>query len=163
MLDLRYKEKIKLIATDFDGILTDGGIYVSCTGGDNFKKINYKDIMGISCWIKSGGKLAIISGDSGAAIDFLAQKFNLEDVHQGLRFKQKNEVLEGIMAKYSLSPEEVCYVGDDINDIEALKCVKTRVTVPDANYKVKQTDDIIITEAIGGHGALRELVDSIIN
>lgn len=163
MLDLLHKQKIKLIATDFDGILTDGGLYLSCTGSENFKKINYKDIMGISCWLKSGRKFAIISGDSCDAINFLAQKFNLEDTHQGLRFDQKDEVLKSIMAKYSLSEEEICYIGDDINDINALKTAKTAITVPDANYKVKEIDGIIITESKGGHGAIRELVDSILN
>ena len=163
MLDLQHKEKIKLIATDFDGILTDGGLYVSCTGGDNFKKINYKDIKGISVWLKSGGKLAIISGDAGESINFLAKKFNLEDIHQGLRFDQKNEVLKNIMAKYSLSAEEICYIGDDINDIEALKTAKTAITVPDANYKVKETQGVLIAETKGGYGVLREVVDCILN
>ncbi len=164
MLDLQYKQKIKLIATDFDGILTDGGLYLSCSPeGENFKKVNYKDIMGISVWLRSGGKFAIISGDSCDAIDFLAKKFNLEDTHQGLRFDQKDEVLKSIMAKYSLSRDEICYVGDDINDINALKTAKTAITVPDANYKVKQIDGIIITENKGGYGAIREIVDSILN
>ena len=163
MLNLRYKNQIKLIASDFDGILTDGGLYLSCTGEDNFKKVNYKDIMGISCWLKSGGKFAIISGDAGNAIDFLAKKFKLEDVHQGLRFTQKDEVLKKIMEKYSLTPEEICYIGDDINDIEALKTVATAITVPDANYKVRATDGVIIAETKGGYGVVREVVDSILN
>lgn len=164
MLNLLHKGKIKLIASDFDGIFTDGGYYLSCSGCDNFKKVNYKDIMGISLWIKSGGKFAIISGDSCEAINFLTEKFKLEDSHQGLRFHQKRETLEGVMQKYSLSPEEVCYIGDDVNDIEALKSVKTAITVPDANYKVKQEiSDIIITEAKGGFGVVREVVDSLLN
>ena len=163
MLKFCHKEKIKLIATDFDGILTDGGIYLSCTGNENFKKINYKDIMGISTWLKSGRKFAIISGDSCEAIDFLAKKFNLEDTHQGLRFNQKDEVLKNIMNKYSLTEEEICYIGDDINDINALKTAQTAITVPDANYKVKEINGIIITESKGGYGAVREVVDSILN
>ena len=90
MLALPFKNKIKLIASDFDGILTDGGLYLSTNGDDSFKKVNYKDIMGISLWLKSGGKFAIISGDKSKAIDTLAEKFNLEDVHQGIGFHQKH-------------------------------------------------------------------------
>jgi YrbI family 3-deoxy-D-manno-octulosonate 8-phosphate phosphatase len=164
MLDLPHKEKIKLIASDFDGILTDGGLYLSCTdSGESFKKINYKDIMGISLWVKSGKKFAIISGDASEAINTLAKKFNLEDVHQGLKFEQKSEALQKIMDKYGLSPEEVCYIGDDINDITSLKLCATPITVPDANYRLKkEINDIIITKAMGGFGAIREVVDSIL-
>ncbi|MDD3420179.1 MAG: HAD hydrolase family protein [Candidatus Gastranaerophilales bacterium] len=164
MLNLPHKDKIKLIATDFDGILTDGGLYLSCKGDESFKKINYKDIMGISIWLKNGGKFAIISGDSGEAINTLAKKFNLEDVYQGLKFDQKNEALKKIMDKYSLSPDEICYVGDDINDINALKLCKTPITTPDANYKLrKEISDIIITKTQGGFGVIREVVDSILD
>lgn len=164
MLDLPFKNKIKLIASDFDGILTDGGLYLSSNGGDSFKKINYKDIMGISLWLKSGGKFAIISGDKSKAIDTLAEKFNLEDVHQGIGFHQKQEALAEIMQKYSLSAEEICFIGDDVNDIKALQLAKTAISVPDGNYKLKEEiEHLIITESKGGFGAIREIVDSILN
>lgn len=162
MLELKNKDKIKLIATDFDGILTDGGVYISNTkGNESFKKVTYKDIMGISLWLKSGRKFAIISGDTGKTIDTIAEKFKLEDVHQGI--KNKGEVLEEIMKKYSLTSDEVCYVGDDINDISAFNKVANPITVPNANYKVKQLDDILITSASGGNGVIREITDSILD
>lgn len=164
MLDLPFKDKIKLIASDFDGILTDGGFYLSVNNSDGFKKINYKDIMGISLWLKSGRKFAIISGDKSNAIDTLAAKFSLEDIHQGIGFHQKHEVLQQIMEKYSLSAEEICFIGDDVNDIKALQLAKTAISVPDANFKVKQdVEHVIITEANGGSGVVREVVDSILN
>lgn len=164
MLDLPLKNKIKLIASDFDGILTDGGLYLSTNGNEGYKKINYKDIMGISLWLKSGGKFAIISGDKSKAIDTLAEKFNLEDVHQGIGFHQKHEALLEIMGKYSLSPEEICYIGDDVNDIRALQLAKTSISVPDGNYKLKkEVENLIITEVKGGFGVVREVIDSILN
>jgi 3-deoxy-D-manno-octulosonate 8-phosphate phosphatase (KDO 8-P phosphatase) len=68
------------------------------------------------------------------------------------------------MQKYSLSDEEVCYVGDDVNDIKALQLAKTSVSVPDANYKLsKEVEHLIITESKGGFGVIREVVDSILN
>lgn len=164
MLDLPFKKKIKLIASDFDGILTDGGYYLSSNNNDSFKKINYKDIMGISLWVKSGGIFAIISGDKSKAIDALAEKFNLQDVHQGIGFNQKKEALLGIMQKYSLTAEEICFVGDDINDIEALKLAKTAISASDGNFKLKKdVEHLLITEAKGGFGVVREIVDSILN
>jgi len=164
MLDLPFKNKIKLIASDFDGILTDGGFYLSSNGSDSFKKINYKDIMGISLWLKSGGKFAIISGDKSKAIDALAEKFKLEDVHQGIGFNQKKESLQEVMRKYSLSTEEICFIGDDVNDIQALQLAKTAISVPDGNYKLKEVvEHLLITESKGGFGVVREVVDSILN
>ncbi len=164
MLALPFKNKIKLIASDFDGILTDGGLYLSTNGDDSFKKVNYKDIMGISLWLKSGGKFAIISGDKSKAIDTLAEKFNLEDVHQGIGFHQKHEALNEIMQKYSLSAEEICFIGDDVNDIKALQSAKTAISVPDGNFKLKkEVEHLLITEAKGGFGVVREVVDSILN
>ena len=75
------KNKIKLIASDFDGVLTDCGLYITSDGG-SLKKLCYKDIMGVSCWLKQGGKFAIISGDKSVMIDVFATKLNIEDVFQ---------------------------------------------------------------------------------
>lgn len=156
------KNKIKLIASDFDGVLTDGGLYVTSEGG-SFKKISYKDIMGVSSWLKSGGKFAIISGDTSVMIDVFATKLKIEDVFQGVHFFEKREKLEGLINKYNLSPDEVCYVGDDINDIEPLKLAGFGVCPFDANYKVKEIDDIIISNTKGGEGLIREIIDSILD
>lgn len=160
MFQIKNKDKIKLIASDFDGIFTDGGLYLSNSTEESFKKVSYKDIMGLSLWVKSGGKFAVISGDSCKAIETLTNKFNLEDVHQGI--KNKGEVLKTIMKKYSLSSDEVIYIGDDINDISAFKQVSTPISVPNANYKVKELSDILITKSSGGDGVIREIVDNIL-
>ncbi len=160
MLKLKYKKKIKMIITDFDGVLTDGGVYLSSVSEEQLKKLNFKDIMGLSLAVKSGYKVAIISGEKNKIIDNIAGRFNLQDVHQGI--KDKLSVLKGVLEKNSLSPEEVCYVGDDVNDIEALNFVKTPITVPNANFKIKQLKNITITKSCGGDGAFREIVDSLI-
>ncbi|MDD3150049.1 MAG: HAD hydrolase family protein [Candidatus Gastranaerophilales bacterium] len=153
--------KIKLIATDFDGIMTDGGVCFSSVSSEEIKKVNFKDIMGMSLAVQNDYIVAIISGEKNKIIDTVAAKFNLEDVHQGV--KDKLSVIKSLALKYNLKPEEICYLGDDINDITALEYVKYAICVPDANYKVKEIAGIYITNASGGNGAYREIIDLIIN
>jgi len=139
---LQLNKNIKLIVTDFDGVLTDGYVFYSSVSDEEIKKISFKDIMGMSLAIKNGYKVAIISGEKNKIIDKLANKFCLEEKHK-------------------LSSEEICFIGDDINDISALEWAGTAITVPEANYKVKNIANIIITDASAGNGAFREVVDSL--
>lgn len=157
---IEITKNIKLIATDFDGVLTDGYVFYSSVSDEEIKRISFKDIMGISLAVKNNYKIAIISGEKNKIIDKLANKFNLEDIHQGIRDKQA--ILQSIAEKYGLSKDEICYIGDDINDISALEWAGTPVTVPEANYKVKKIENIATTTANAGNGAFREVIDSLL-
>lgn len=150
---------IKVIITDFDGILTDNCVYID-SKGETSRKLNFKDIMAVSLLCKNGYVVAIISGESNAAIDVIAKKFNLQDVHQGIR--NKLEVLDSIIKKYNLSDEEFVYIGDDVNDFDSLNRTKYAITVPDAVSKIKKLPHIQITQSQGGAGAFREIVDQLI-
>lgn len=156
---LNLSSDIKLIVSDFDGIFTDNSVYI-LNETSRLKKLSYKDLMGVSIAVKNGINVAIISGEQSKEIDYVAEKFNLEDIHQGIRIK--SPILDGLKKKYNLKDEEILYVGDDINDIECLNSVKYAITVEDANYKVKQIPHIQITKANAGNGAFREIVDNII-
>ena len=81
-------------------------------------------------------------------------------VHQNIRIKI--DVLKSIIEKYSLSPEEYVYIGDDVNDLECLNFAKYKITVPHAVQKVKEVEGIMITENEGGSGAFREVADCLI-
>ena len=156
---LKLSKKIKLIASDFDGIFTDGSIYID----EEFKtskKINFKDIMGVSQAIKAGLEIVIISGEKSKAIDFLTNKFNKVEAHQGIREKVKT--LKDVLEQKKLVPEEVLFIGDDVNDIDCLNLIKTPITVPNANNKVKKLKGIKITKNPGGDGAFREVVDALL-
>ena len=157
---LKLNKDIKLIVTDFDGVLTDGYVFYSSVSDEEIKRISFKDIMGISLAIKNGYKVAIISGEKNKIIDKLANKFCLEDVHQGI--KDKLSALQSIAEKHQLSQDEICFIGDDINDISALEYAGTAITVPEANYKVKNITNIIITTAPAGNGAFREVIDALL-
>lgn len=156
----KYKN-IKIIVTDFDGVITDGKAFFSCVSDEIFRQVSFKDIMGISVAVKNGYKVGIISGENNKIIDMLAKKFNLEDIHQNIR--QKAIVIDQISEKYNVPLSDICYIGDDINDICVLEKVGLAITVPNANKKVKELEYVYITETSGGDGAFREVVDNLIS
>lgn len=158
-MDVINTEKIKMVITDFDGIITDNCLYVD-NNGNMTRKINFKDVMAFSILQKNGIKTAIISGESNAAIEILAKKFDIQEIHQNIR--NKIQVLKDIVEKYSLSKEEFLYIGDDINDYEALIYSKNAFTVPEAVDKIKSISHIKITKSPSGAGAFREIVDILI-
>lgn len=156
---LNLPKTIKMVITDFDGIVTDNCVYID-SKGEMSRKLNFKDIMAFSLLRKNGFKIGIISGEANSAIEVISKKFNIEEVHQGIR--NKLEVLESIISKYKLSEEEYLYIGDDVNDYNSLTNTKYAITVPNAVSKVKSIDNIMITTSCGGDGAFREVVDSLI-
>lgn len=156
---LDLSSEIKIIISDFDGIFTDNSILIS-DSGETFKKLGYKDIMGVSVAKKNDIKVAIVSGDVSPSIDFLANRFALEDVHQGIR--EKLPVVQSILEKYNLSSDEAVYLGDDINDIASLEYIKYSVIPEHANYRVKSVSGVQIAESKAGDGLFREVVDNIV-
>ena len=156
MKKIKLPDTIKMVITDFDGIITDNCVYIH----DDFsmaRKINFKDVMAFSILKKSNFKIGIISGEQNAAIDTLARKFLIDEVHQDIRIKIN--VLKSIVEKYNLNQNEYVYIGDDINDIECMEYAKYKITVPHAVPKVKKIKGIQITNNDGGDGAIREVVD----
>ncbi len=156
---LKLPETIKMVITDFDGVVTDNCVYIN----DDFsmsRKLNFKDIMAFSILKKNGYMIGIISGEKNAAIEILAKKFQIEEIHQNIRIKI--DVLKNIVEKYNLSKEEFLYIGDDINDIECLNFAKYKITVPHSVQKVKDVEGIQVTENEAGNGAFREVADCLI-
>ena len=158
-MDIINTDKIKMVITDFDGIITDNCVYVD-NNGNMTRKINFKDVMAFSILQKNGIKTAIISGEANAAIEILAKKFDIKEIHQNIR--NKIQVLKDIVEKYSLSKEEFLYIGDDINDYEALMYSENAFTVPEAVDRIKSIPHIKITKSPSGAGAFREIVDILI-
>ncbi len=156
---LKLPRTIKMVITDFDGVITDNCVYI----GDNFsmtRRLNFKDIMAFSLLRKNNFMIGIISGEKNSAIEIMAKKFRIEEVHQNIRIKI--DVLKSIIEKYKLSKEEFLYIGDDVNDIECLEFAKYKITVPHSVEKVKAVKDIQITENTAGNGAFREVADCLI-
>ena len=160
MSSLKIPKTIKMIISDFDGIMTDNCIYVDEKLSIS-RKINFKDIMAVSILRKAGIELAFISGEKNPVIDLLAQRFDLKEVHQNIRVKI--DILKEIVQKYNLKQEEFLYIGDDINDIECLEFCFIKITVPNSTPAVKKVKGIQITKEIGGNGAFREVVDCLLS
>ena len=157
---LNLPKTIKMVITDFDGIVTDNCVYID-SNGNTSRKLNFKDIMAFSLLKKNGFGIAIISGEANSAIELLAKKFDIAEIHQGIR--NKLEVLKNIIEKYNLTLEEVLYIGDDVNDYDSLNFVKYAITVPNAVKKIRCIKGIQITNELGGNGAFREVVDCLLD
>lgn len=156
MSGIKLPNSIKMVITDFDGVVTDNCVYIN----EDFtmsRKLNFKDVMGFSILKKNGFDIAIISGEKNSAIETMAKKFNIVEIHQNIRVKI--DVLKSIIEKYNLSSEEYVYIGDDVNDLECLRYAKYKITVPHAPVKLKEIDGIQVTKSAAGDGAFREAAD----
>ncbi len=160
MSNLKIPKTIKMVISDFDGIMTDGSIYID-ENLNMSRKVNFKDIMAISILKKNGYELAFISGEKNPVIDLLAEKFSLREIHQNIRIKI--DTIKSIVQRHNLKKDEFLYIGDDINDLESLEFAEIKITVPNAVKKVKQIKNIQITDESGGNGAFREVVDCLLN
>lgn len=157
---MRRKEtsRIRLLATDCDGVLTDGGMYYT-EKGDELKKFNTKDGMGFALLKKAGIKTAIITGEDTQIVADRAAKLNVDYLYQGIQ--DKLAVLKEIAEKENVELSQIAYIGDDINDVECLEAAGVGISVPNAVEAAKNAADIVV-EKKGGEGAVREAVDYIL-
>ncbi len=133
MSKLKFSKNIKMVITDFDGVVTDNNVYVD-ENQNMSRKLNFRDVMAFSLLKKNGIKIGIISGEQNSAMDLVAEKFGIEDVHGNIRIKI--DVLNTIIKKYNLKEDEYVYIGDDVNDRECLEKTKFRVTVNNAHKSI---------------------------
>jgi 3-deoxy-D-manno-octulosonate 8-phosphate phosphatase (KDO 8-P phosphatase) len=151
-------KRIKAIALDVDGVLTDGTILWG-PRDEEYRAFSYSDIMGISLGIKSGLIFALISGENSPLIDRFAEKMHIVDIYKGC--KDKSTALISFTKKYNLILDEVCFMGDDVNDIASIELVGFSAAPSNAHDSIKQKVDIV-TKNSGGKGAVRELLDLIL-
>ena len=109
---------ILAIALDVDGVLTDGGIYWDGSGGE-WKRFSFRDIMGVSLGRKAGLRFALISGEDSPLVDRYAVKMGIEDVYKGC--KDKAAAVRDFAARRGLDLAQICFMGDDVNDIAAMQ------------------------------------------
>jgi len=144
-----------MVAMDVDGVLTDAGMYYS-ESGDELKKFNTRDGMGIKLLQASGFVTAFITREKTAIVERRGQKLAVPEVHQGV--DDKLTVLTRLAGEYGLTLEQVAYVGDDVNDLEALRAVGFSAAPADAIPIVLQAVHYVCAKK-GGEGAVRELTD----
>ena len=151
-------KKIKLLALDVDGVLTDGGIYYS-DKGDSFRKFDAKDGMGISLLLKSGLHVCIVSAGAPGAIESRAKRLKIDYVYTNV--SDKLPVLIKLVKTLKIAMSEVAYIGDDLNDLIIFKKVGLSIAVRDAVGPILSAADLI-TKNAGGRGAVREICEIIL-
>ena len=149
--------KIKLIVLDVDGTLTDGGVYIDSNGVET-KKFNIKDGAGIVLAEKAGIEFMILTGRKSYCVEKRAEELKIKYVFQGIMDKLK--YLNNFLQEHNLSPEQVAYMGDDVNDLECMQYVGFTACPADAVKKVCEYVDFV-SQFNGGCGAVREICDMI--
>jgi 3-deoxy-D-manno-octulosonate 8-phosphate phosphatase (KDO 8-P phosphatase) len=156
-LTLKLK-KIKVIATDVDGVLTDGGVYYTHEG-ESSKKFYIRDGMGINILLRNQIPTIIITKEKNLIIKKWSKKMNVTKLYQGIL--KKESILHEICSIFKISSKELAYIGDDVNDIDLLKSVGFSATPNDGILEAKKICDYTCNSN-GGSGAFREIADLII-
>lgn len=151
-------KKVKLLVMDVDGVLTDGRI-IYANSGDQLKFFDVTDGMGLALFSRAGLKSAVLTAKSSKIVQDRSKDMHIDRVYEDAL--RKGEVFDKILSDFNVSPEEVCYIGDDVVDIPVLRRVGLAVSVPKAVPEVKK-EAHYVTKRKGGRGAVREVIDIIL-
>jgi 3-deoxy-D-manno-octulosonate 8-phosphate phosphatase (KDO 8-P phosphatase) len=150
--------RIRAVALDVDGVLTDGGLWWG-PGGEEWKRFCFADIMGLSLARRAGLELALISGENSPLVDRYAEKLHIRHVTKGCR--DKAAALRAFAAAAGLDLAEICFIGDDVNDLPAMAiagyCAAPANAARDVLARVN-----FIAKNPGGNGAVRELIEALL-
>lgn len=147
--------EIKAVALDVDGVLTDGTFWWGVDGSE-LKRFSFRDVMGIARAMRGGLLFALISGEQNALVDRYAKKMNITHVFQGC--KDKAAALRSFAESQQLSLASICFMGDDVNDLVAMKIAGFSAAPADAHESVVAAASYV-TDCPAGRGAVRELLD----
>lgn len=149
---------IELILSDVDGVLTDGGI-VFDNQGIELKRFHIHDGQGIKLWQRAGYRFGILTGRSSHIVKIRAAELGVDLVRQG--FESKLPTAREIAAELRLSPQQVCYIGDDLPDLPVMRWAGLGVAVANAVREVRGQAHHTTTLP-GGAGAVRELIETVL-
>ena len=152
-------KKIKLIITDVDGVLTDGGMYYS-SKGDIMKKFHARDGMAVTLLKKNNIPTVIITKEKTEIVKKWSLKMNVDKLFD--RVKCKEKIIPKLCKSYNLVENNIAYIGDDVNDLEIMKKVGLSITPNDGISEIKKIVDYKCKKK-GGEGTLREVCDLIIS
>lgn len=149
---------IKAIALDVDGVLTDGSVWWG-PNGEEWKRFSFADIMGVSLARKAGLIVALISGEDSPLVDRYAAKMGISDVAKNC--KDKARALQSFAGRHQLTLQEICFMGDDVNDVAAMRLAGVAASPADAQPAALEEATFVATRT-GGNGAVRELVEAVL-
>jgi len=147
--------KIKLLLLDVDGVLTDGRIIYDSRGHD-MKFFDVHDGLGVYLLHRAGIQTILITAKGSRSIKPRARDMRVAEVIADV--SPKSAALEKILKKYKITPDEICFVGDDLVDLCLMKRVGLAVAVFNAAAEIKQTATYITIRS-GGRGAVREVAE----
>ena len=149
---------VKILLTDVDCVLTDGGMYYD-KSGDIMKKFHTRDGMGVTLLRKKGIPTIIVTKESTVMVRKWAKNMKIEKIYDGIL--NKAEILPEVCKFYELESNNVAYIGDDVNDLELLKSVGFSAVPNDAILEAREIADYIC-KTNGGNGVLREIANLLI-
>ena len=149
---------IRLILSDVDGVLTDGGIIYDNQGIET-KRFHVRDGMGIRLWQKAGYRFGLITHRSSNIVKTRVAELGIEIIRQGI--DNKLTAMRGVLAELRLTPAQVCYIGDDLPDLSVVRSVGFGVAVGDACGEVREAAHYV-TALPGSSGAVRETIELIL-
>ena len=155
---LEKLKRVRLVITDVDGVLTDGGLYYG-PDGECLKRFHARDGLGVKLLQKAGIRVAVLSGRDCPSLRRRLTDLGITEAVLGKL--DKRSVISSLMEQCGVQPEEIAFVGDDIPDMEVFGLCGVSVTVNDAPDYVKAVADVVL-ENKGGQGAFRELTDKIV-
>ncbi len=150
---------IKMVLLDVDGVLTDGGI-VYGAAGEELKRFDIQDGMGITLAVRSGLKVGILTGRTSPTVERRARELSMAVVKQG--FPAKLEGWRQVLEETGLSEPQVAYMGDDVQDLPVLWRAGFSAAPANALPEVKSEVDYVCQRS-GGHGAVREFIDLLLS
>ncbi len=157
-MPLTHKIKpIHLVAFDVDGVLTDGGLYLS-DSGEEFKRFNSLDGHGLKMLRASGVELAIITGRRSKCVELRAKNLGIHRLYQGV--DDKWAAMQALLADTQFPPEAAAFMGDDVIDLPIMRRVGLALSVPAAPQLVRDHAHYV-SQLDGGHGAVREICELI--
>jgi 3-deoxy-D-manno-octulosonate 8-phosphate phosphatase (KDO 8-P phosphatase) len=155
-------QKIRLLLTDCDGVMTDGGLYYTADGKRVFeitKVFNIHDGQGFRLAREAGIKIGIISGRASPSLAARAREMQIDHLYQGI--ENKLAVYQQIMSADGLTDEEIAYIGDDLPDLCLMRRVGLSIAVADAVAEIREIAHYQ-TGRRGGRGAVREAIEMIV-
>lgn len=149
---------ITCILSDVDGVLTDGRIIFDNAGVET-KRFHVRDGLGIKLWMKSGFQFGILTARSSEVVRIRAAELGIEHVRQG--FEDKAPAAIQMMDTIGCKPSSVCYIGDDLPDIQVMRSVGLAVTPADAAIDTRAAAHWVLRQN-GGDAAVRELIERLL-
>ena len=143
---------------DFDGVLTDGAFWWG-PDGEEWKRLCFADVMGVSIGSRNGLRFAIISGENSPLVDRYATKMGIDDVFKGC--KDKGAALVEFSNRTGIELTRIAFIGDDVNDLPAMAIAGLSAAPADAHPSVRSAVTRVLTRT-GGNGAVREFIDELI-